>query len=63
MKLSTAIFLFVFSLFVVGFVGLMAKGDHRTDRNIAGATTGAGRASVTDTQPTFVDQGITPPAR
>jgi hypothetical protein len=29
-------------------VGLLAKGDHRTDRNIPGATTGPGRASMGD---------------
>jgi len=63
MKSSTAVILFILSVFVVGFVGVMAKGDHRTDRNVPGATTGKGRASVTDTQPTLVDQGLSPPAR
>jgi hypothetical protein len=63
MKRSTAILLFVFSLFVVGFVGFMSKGDHRTDRNIPGSTTGAGKASVIDTQPTLEEQGLKPPPR
>ena len=44
MKRNTVIILFVFSLLVVGVVGLLMNGDHRTDRNIPGATTGAGKA-------------------
>jgi hypothetical protein len=45
------------------FVGFVATLDHRTDRNVPGSTTGAGRASATDTQPTAMEQGVTPPQR
>jgi hypothetical protein len=36
------------TLVVVGLVGLLSKADHRTDRNVPGATTGVGRSSFTD---------------
>lgn len=39
---------FFVALMAVGFVGLLAKSDHRADRNVPGATTGPGRASMTD---------------
>jgi len=48
MKRNTAIILALFALFLVGAVGLLSNADHRTDRNVPGATTGAGRASVAD---------------
>jgi hypothetical protein len=48
-RISTALLAaFLLALVVVGLVGLLAKGDHRTDRNVPGATTGPGRASLTD---------------
>jgi hypothetical protein len=37
----------VFVLIAVGLIGA-SKLDHRTDRNVPGATTGVGRASLTD---------------
>jgi hypothetical protein len=34
---------------LVCFIGFVATLNHRTDRNVPGSTTGAGRASVMDT--------------
>jgi hypothetical protein len=59
MKLSAAIILFISSLVIVGLVGWIGKADHRTDRDVPGATTGAGKASVADPQGTFQEQGVT----
>jgi hypothetical protein len=39
---------FLLSLGVVLFLGVMMKGDHRSDRNVPGATTGPGRSSVAE---------------
>ena len=46
--LTTLLATFLFALVAAGLVGLVAKGDHRTDRNVPGATTGHGRASIAD---------------
>jgi hypothetical protein len=48
MRLTTVIIMFVVSLVIVGLVGIVGKGDHRTDRNVPGATTGNGKASLSD---------------
>jgi hypothetical protein len=63
MKRSTAITLFVFSLVILTMVGILSHGDHRTDRNVPGSTTGAGRASIADPGATFQERGIQPPPR
>jgi hypothetical protein len=63
MKRSTAISVFVFSLVVLAMVGILSRGDHRTDRNVPGSTTGAGKASIADPGATFQERGIQPPPR
>jgi hypothetical protein len=60
MKRSTAIILFVFSLIMLAGVGILAQGDHRTDRNVPGSTTGAGKASLTDSHADFKRSGEQP---
>jgi len=50
-------------IILVCFIGFVATLDHRTDRNVPGSTTGAGRSSLTDSRPTLVEQGVNTPQR
>jgi hypothetical protein len=39
---------FLLSLAAVLLLGVIVTGDHRTDRNVPGSTTGPGRSSLTE---------------
>jgi hypothetical protein len=39
---------FGFAIAFVLYIGFMFKADHRTDRNIPGATTAVGKSSIAD---------------